>query len=375
MLDRARDARVLAGLAAGLVLLAVASPRTEAAARSQAATTEHTVVVLDTPRPLSELTRTLANARPRVVALEHTGSTRGGFVAAASLSMRESLTHYAEGLGSSAADAVVFAMRLEGRISSGELGIGVSAEAFVPANAAVVVAPPSLGAPLIQILERRTAERRDTVHRLAVISPSKKWMPQSGRVNAFEIPARTECFLFVFNCRAIPRGEIDHHLTWASADDIAAFGNDAYEHDLKLWNTTSPSFCLPFDSRTNDFWLTRSQLIWTTTLPAASKPYLDTAALDDCTQMDLTIGIMWPKNVQPNVTYAITVVADRGDTTTSSYTLEGQRVTKVGDWCDFSEWCPIAVNDWQLVVQQSDGVAPGCRDWRKDQQPSSAPCP
>jgi hypothetical protein len=318
----------------------------------------------------------------KVVGLEHTGSTRGGFVSSVPLLAKDAIGQYRQGLGARASSSLIFALRLDGRVERSSiqtLNLSVAAHAVVPASSTVVVAPAALGSQLIQVLDRQGRARPSgRGPGFAVISPSKKWMPQSGRVNAYEIPSRMECFLFFFNCRSIARGQVDHEFTWASADDIAAFGDDAYEHDFKLHNRDNPSdrSCFVWEQgRANAFWLTRNALTWVTTLPAATKPYLDTNALDACSMMDLTVGMQWPKLVSPSTKYAITVVADRGTASISEATVEGQRITKIGPWCDFSEWCPIAVNDFQLVVQQSDGRTPGCRDWVKDQQPSSVACP
>lgn len=200
---------------------------------------------------------------------------------------------------------------------------------------------------------------------------STKWGPQTGRVETKDGPTvpATE------DDDARERRLMTHELTWADQASIDDFGpRTAYEHDFKLINRgnngpsrdgvgTSP-LCAPWQS--NNFWASGENVTFTTNIPDEVKTYLDTSALDPCQERDFTVGLYHPNKLKPATLYRIDVLADKGDFDKSPYRLQGQRLQKTTEGCEF-EWCvgvtPGGAN--QQLVGDTKGAAPECRRWGK----------
>lgn len=170
------------------------------------------------------------------------------------------------------------------------------------------------------------------------------------------------------------RVTIKQEMTWDSQESIDAFGENAYEHDMKLFNRGNIALIRPlcFPGQSNNFWATRGGLTFITNYTPEQKPYLDTDVSDSCETQDLTIGLYHPNQLVPGRQYETSIVTDAGDTTTSKYALVAQTLPKA---CDFNPFCVGTIprgGDSELLIGEQRGVAPECRTWEKG-QPSS-PC-
>lgn len=173
------------------------------------------------------------------------------------------------------------------------------------------------------------------------------------------------------------RRVIIHDLTWENQASIDAFGEEAYEHDLKLFNDANvgPSvggvgtrpLCVP--GQGDRFWATRNGT-YETTFPDAAKPYFDTDISDSCKTQDLTIGLYHPDQLVPGERYVIVIRVDAGSEGSSPYALTAQQLERVPG-CER----PICVgtntlddDPFQPLVGREKGNAPECRDWRKGEE-------
>lgn len=222
-------------------------------------------------------------------------------------------------------------------------------------------------------------------------APDSIYVPASGRIlmtDDYPVTQRT-------NRRIV------NTMTWDTQQAIDDFGDQyAYEHDVKFLDSTNSSlnhpFCTPGDLE--NFWILRgrsiSGLYWSTNMPAAARPYLDTPILDECTSQDFSIGVAYPQELSPNVEYR-TVVSGIGTVEAGTgtggreYELAAQKVQKNPDGCyQRGSWIRYCVgipphNDSEnepLVKKLSEmdaepRRAPECRSWiYLINTPGGSPC-
>ena len=181
---------------------------------------------------------------------------------------------------------------------------------------------------------------------------------------------------------------IYQELTWAEASDIASFGPDAFEQDLKFRNDdnlhlsapwpfseipgvdaiSSRPICFPGDG--DRFWIARRGVTFSSTFPADSRPYFDIDALDSCTTQDFTFGLLNPTALQAGITYTVEIVANAGSLVASPFDLAASRYPQYplcpGESLD--PWC-VGINIFNSGVQSQvlveDELAPGCFGWER----------
>jgi hypothetical protein len=209
---------------------------------------------------------------------------------------------------------------------------------------------------------------------------------------------------------------IHNEMTWSFSDGSATFGDWAYEHNFKQWNplvTDAPEinndpftygrpFC-PVPAQANDFWADRGGAVWSTSYPAEARPYLDSEWGDSCKKMDYTIGMYWPKFLQPGARYSTDILSIAGDASSSQYYLQAEVSHKscnaaamvASGWpcsepppCDFSPYCvgddPSFPGRFVFLVGTDEdgpspyfGSAPQCMSWRYERTSSDStftPC-
>jgi len=111
----------------------------------------------------------------------------------------------------------------------------------------------------------------------------------------------------------------------------------------------------------------------TETLTTMPDGYIDHATqFDPCTVLDLTIGSYHPEKFKAKK-YKIAIVANRNTNnhTGSRYQLRAEQLDRE---CDFSPFC-VGIGGFSsrmLLVSDSKGFAPGCRDWWRNKP--SEPC-
>ncbi|MEX0790253.1 MAG: DNRLRE domain-containing protein [Actinomycetota bacterium] len=215
------------------------------------------------------------------------------------------------------------------------------------------------------------AEVEETIEEDPVQVPNPTFMPQSGEIRTTDTYPLTET----------PLRTIRNSMIWSSQESIDGFGSDyAYEHDLKFLNNTNSSLVHPAcpHGDLEKFWIIRgrplSGVSWHSNMPKSSRPYLDTPALDPCTQQDFTVGVAFPSELSPNTEYR-TVVTGIGTVESGTsvegrrYELAAQKVKRASpcpsSWVGNSvKWCVGVTNNHPIVEPIiGDGLAPQCRTW------------
>jgi len=379
-----RCLRLLASAALTLSLAIVPGTRPGSSASSTAAD-QHTVFVLARPISLAQVADLIRPTGSNVIAFDHTGRTRGGYLSPNGLPLDTAVKDYRAGVADQASLAHVFAFRITGAIDTSALAasvVPIAAAATIPSGATVAVSLPGVAARPIDIVRIGQRGRTQAVggrpRGLAVLGATD-WAPAFGKLHAFNLP--TEC-LFVFGGVCFfgtDKGRMYHELTWTSQADIDEFGDDTYEHDFKLFSSDTGGIAGVACFGGDHFWVQRSQsLRWESTLPDSTKPYFDSDFLDQCNWKDFTVGMHWPKFLAPNVTYTVTVTADRGTQPSTPLQLAGERLRKFAN-CDVDPNC-VAITPGSHVgtsffIAQNEGIsAPTCRLWTRTLGELSTPC-
>jgi hypothetical protein len=349
-----------------MLLGAMPTSRASASATQAPAITTHTVFVLKQAASLATVVDLVRPLGGKVIAFEHSAPTRGGYFNHMGAAPDTAAGQYAQFVRDRRALNAVFGVRLAGDFSPASLSRPdmVAAYASVPATAAVAVSAAGSGLALIDALVKAPPNRSSVSSKgpgLAVIG-TNTWAPDHGRLDASNVIFH----ILDPDLIGIRRGRIDHELIWIDQADINQFGNDAYEHDFKLF-TTGNFGLFGICSGSDNFWVKHTGIVWETTFPADTKPYFDTNAFDDCNLMDFTVGMFWPKNLAPNVTYTISVAADRGNKDSSVMQLGGELL---GKRCDLDPFCVglTAAEHKGFVgfIARSEGVSvPSCRLWSR----------
>lgn len=189
--------RVLAGLClAGLLTggtlsasgTATAETTTAVDADASGAVEQHTLFVLDSAKPLSQVAAGIAATGLRPFAVEHiSGERRGGF-SSRLLDLTETVAQYRMGYQDTydtTAEPQVFAFRLEGVAATdalGSLAQDVLNRELVAAGSTTYVAPPEEGG---------TVETDPQVAPANL--PKEKWAPESGKTVGSNVENWTEC--------------------------------------------------------------------------------------------------------------------------------------------------------------------------------------
>lgn len=354
-------------LSSALILLLLPSPSGAAEVVETPALT--TVFVLEAPVSLDVVAAAMKNVGVRPVGFDHMGTTRGGFVNP-SLPLAEAVQAYRIGyvalkseeanlsdvksrsaalvgngvtrnprsgqwVVTKSAEAVssdtgtteslvdeepqIFSFRVEGALNSAELGtLGdqVTDRAVIPATLNVAVFPHSADGPSIAVVEDESISEPEQTE---ASSGSKEhpWLPDYGFLEALET-----------SDPETPR-TIHQMLAWTAQSSVDAFPvEDTYEHNLVLYNDEIEGRGRPIcdQDQQNDFWANRDGFTWSSSFEAEVGPYPDTEATDDCTTMDLTIGLYHPSALNAGEEYH-TYIRTTGETTVeqSSFNLYGQR--------------------------------------------------
>lgn len=248
--------------------------------------------------------------------------------------------------------------RFIGKLSQRSLtALGVWKVRSIPSTSNASVLPS--GRVVTGSLDPSSTDQRATLS----IGKSKAWAPDYGAIEGSDLPG---------DLRAI-----DSSLVWENQSDIAAFGENAYEHDLKLHNPNNAAsvrpFCVPFQD--DDFWATRTGWMTETTFPSDTEPYWDITDGDSCQEMDLTAGIFEAANLIPGE-YHISITttgADHIDESVFSLRAESLPV----DCPEFAKQ-PDCVDllqraERQVLINQNEGRRlPGVHEWASDS--GNRPC-
>lgn len=254
----------------------------------------HTAVVLPEPVPLSEAAAILANLELPVIELQHIGGGWGGAFYNAPTSPEAALVRYSNELRRSKTSAHIYGFRLAGVLTQNPPAGSVVSR--VPRNAITALSPLGTTNDPIRII-RPVRQRDEHLPDQSTNAPDARlWTPAVGRTTAYTTNSVTN-----------PR-QITHLLSWSSRDSLDAFGEDAYEHDFKLFNESNPASILCDQAEAARFWARRSDGrpgdssdIVITNFPVESLPYYDTDASDDCRYKDFTVGLFEPTRLQAAV--------------------------------------------------------------------------
>jgi len=357
-----------------LILGSITIPRlisTVAAADSQ-----QTVVVFVAPMDLALAADIVRPTGLGVVAFYYAATTRrGGYARASATSVDDAAAEYRALESDRSATGSIIGVRLAGLATAQTLASATSAiRSLVAVPSDVDVAVSQDPSTPVRVFARGTRTSRSSRGPGLALIGDNSWAPDHGRIDAANLP--TEFFLFFI---PINNGQMYHELTWASDADIQQFGEDAYEHDFKLFNDANGGPGQPACTGQGAYWVTRFfGVTWSTTLPADTQPYFDTNVSQSCSSMDFTVGMLRPKNLGAGVTYTITVRARRGTVDSSPLQLAGERIGKI---CDIAldgvtPWC-VAGSHFPSVqfIARGEGVnAPVCRLWTRAPDIPSTPC-
>jgi WD40 repeat protein len=347
----------------GLLLLTMSTPGigsrdANAHASSRGPTTPDTVVVLDSSVSLATLEIALGPSA-RVVTFDHYGPTRGGFFSEG-LALSHAVDVYRSAyarLHPKQSEPRVFAFRADGFLTAEDLGTladSVVARRQVPDWAVVSVSPPgTTDSPIEPLYSQAGTDSSDTA---ASANGSKEypWMSDEGTLDA-----------------QVGSGglrSIRHTLMWNSQADIDAFEEDVYEHDLKLFNDGIVGLrpaCDP--ARENDFWATRDYFVWDSNFPVESGPYSDTEVSDECSIMDLTVGVYHPTALNASTAYEISLETSGAEhIRRSPISLSAQRLPNN---CPFKPDLQACINlslngiSEGLITRGAGCTVPGLHGW------------
>lgn len=373
-----------AALGAAVVALSVAAPAT--------AMGQDTVVEFDQAVPLSEVQAALTSGSLTIKELRHTGAGEGGFLVDPGVPVAQSLQDYRADysiLHPDAGEPRISEMTVDGPAAPtnlGQLGNRVASITGAPASPGDTDQPawlsaeePSADNPLLPDLfaldEQWESGQSMSSDQIAASEANAAAAPSAERFAPLFGQTTTAT-----NFVGSGRNYIKQTLTWAQGT-LGAFNRTgapdyAYEHDMKLFNPAyrsrpnSHPFC--FNERENH-WATRTGLTWSTNFPASSRPYLEDNLGDACNQMDLTIGMIYPKDLTERRTYQTNILTRRGARASSRYQLVAQKAARIcyGNHPNCVVTAALG-SESQLLIGNTRGLAPECRRWRKGQ--SSSKC-
>lgn len=210
------------------------------------------------------------------------------------------------------------------------------------------------------------------------------WSPVQGQMQAWDTPRPPES--------DYPR-KFRHDMTWFSQVDIDAFGDDfGYEHNMSLYNENDISgwtrpFCNPFDwdDPYDNFWAAWDQssfkwnaVRWGSNVPGEAAPYFDwDDATDSCQKLDFSIGIGYPKRLQPQLGYSAWIHAQRGEQSSSPYDLSAQKLSNdcndlfrdPGSSCMGLNFNRVGSGSEILVNKARGWTVSGCVNWNPNSDP------
>lgn len=310
-----------------------------------------TAFTLEPPVGLTVVADALVAANARIVGFSHSSPGHVGGNNSQGLELLEAVARYRADYSELASgEPQISGFNLEGVVTTEELGpLGDSVVERQELDSSAVLAGSD------------TADSPAA----AAVEPAGLFAPAFGRTvtsDASKSPLRRV---------------IIQDMTWESQASIDAMGDESYEHDFKLFNdeNTGPSagglgtrpLCAP--GQGNNFWATRTGT-FDTNFPEATSPYFDTDVSDSCKTQDLTIGLVHPKELEPNVAYQTVLRVDAGAQASSPYQLQSEQLERLPGCED-----PLCigldqqdVDPRQLLIGMEKGNAPECRDWRKGEE-------
>lgn len=205
--------------------------------------------------------------------------------------------------------------------------------------------------------------------RSATVRQEKPWLPALGTVNAFVDSTKTLSQRVTMKV-LWPLGSLQHY-------HRSILPDYAYEHDLKLFSNVplggKQTTC---QNEERYFWARRGKgFSYDHDLPEDAEAYFDTHVGDPCEQMDLTVGVKYPKDLSESKHYTIHLYSrPPSSPLTNRYQLAAQRIARAcpGNPKICGQTKTDKSNQELLIGSQSGARMPGCRSWRPGDP--SLPC-
>lgn len=367
-----------------------------------------TRVLFDEPQRLGELTKTLKGLT--VLQLRYTGDVGGVSQSGPGASVTKAVKDMRQDtVARWGAEPLVYMAVVDGKLPSSTKRAQSLAGAVVKYFASDSGKVDDLPQGTLAAASKATREREARLVKQGVRVPDPKWKatpgasaPSSASPKSPKSPGKEFPWSPVsvgMDAWYYPEGPQDddypntfnHKMVWSSSGDIDAFGDDfGYEHGLALYNEedisgrpwTRPA-CAPWDSIVSDeyqnFWAAWD--IWSFkwnavsygwNIPGEAAPYWDwDDVTDECSKLEFTVGIGYPRKLDPNVEYGFWIYAMDGDQESSPFYMGGQRLSNdcndmgldPGSSCmGLNDERPGA--DTQLFVNRTrDWRVPGCIEW------------
>lgn len=352
-----------------------------------------TRVVFEQPQTLDELTTALDGTN--VLQLRYTGDVTGVSQPGLGVPAGKAIAELrADTVREYQAPPLVFMAIIDGRLAADTLRTEAEVRVFDSASPSVDELP----AGLMAQAARDTRAKQAVLARQGVPTPNPHlapgdleplakqhpWSPLQGQMQAWdtELPPESD----------YPR-KFRHNLTWASQDDLDAFGDDfGYEHNMSLYNEEDISdwtrpYCHPFDWNEpyENFWAAWdpwafkwNAVKWGGNVPGEAVPYWDwDDTTDSCQKLDFTIGIGYPRNLRPQVGYSVWIHALRGDQSSTPYDLGAQKLSNdcnnlgmdPGSSCMGLNADRPGSGTEILVNKSRSWTVPGCANWNPNRDP------
>lgn len=366
-----------------------------------------TRVLFDEPKTLDEVTRALRGQE--VLQLRYTGDVGGASQSGPGSSVDKAVKDLRrDSTARWGAEPLVFMAVVDGKLSgaprSALRSAGAAVNAFTAASEHLDSLPKGTLANAAETTRKREAElaaqgvktpdpknntastktagtkaeqKKAAQKGPAPLSKQHAWSPVQAGMQAWNDPAQ-------------PGGSdhpriFSHQFRWDSAADLAAFGDDfGYEHNVSLYNESDISdwtrpFCAPWDDFTNDpyenFWagwdtgFKWNAVSYGWNIPGEAAPYWDwDDVTDSCQKLDFSIGIGYPKQLEPSFQYEFWIYAKSGDRASSAMEVGGQKLSNdcIGDpgsSCMGLDYDREGSGTEPIVNKDRNWTVPGCISW------------
>jgi len=159
-------------------------------------------------------------------------------------------------------------------------------------------------------------------------------------------------------------------MRWDSREGLDSYNDYAYEHDMKLYDSSYVGSSVRPACSNDRYWATRSgRTMMSTNFPQAAGPYFDTDVSDGCGTMDFSFGLITPAELQVGVSEVA-----------SQFGLQGQ---KLSNDCQFLSDSPNCIglnlrregtDSSQQVNQSRNWLVAGCYNWIRGGSPTQGVC-
>ncbi len=117
---------------------------------------------------------------------------------------------------------------------------------------------------------------------------------------------------------------------------------------------------------------------WGSNVPGEAAPYFDwDDTTDSCQKLDFSIGIGYPKRLQPQLGYSVWINAQRGEQSSSPYDLSAQKLSNdcndllmdPGSSCMGLNFNRVGSGSEILVNKARGWTVSGCANWNPNSDP------